>query len=183
MDDPDALGILIRSARNAKGLTLAQLAAVVGQSSSTVRRWERGEDTPTVDVLPGLADALDLDEAELASMVDATDVSPPAAIATTGVEVEAPRARTTLEDEEVVVEVANYFETTVPAVVPPPPPQPSRFGRISSAVWGRRDSWIGWVRGFLTALALVFLFMGLVWAFGELMTALKEVLGSFSTGG
>jgi len=101
----------------------------------------------------------------------------------TEITVSAPKVRTTIEDEDVVFEVVNYFDAAAPVGPPPVPPRPSRYGRASSAVWGRRDSWIGWLRGFLTVLALLFLFMGLVWALGELLTALKDVLGSFSTGG
>jgi len=91
--------------------------------------------------------------------------------------------RTTIEDDDLAAQSVPYFETSYPVAPLPTHPQPSRYGRASSAVWGRRDSWIGWVRGFLTVLALFFLFMGLMWAGGELLTALRDVLGSFSTGG
>jgi hypothetical protein len=138
--------------------------------------------------------ALDLDAENLAAMAAAAhpgtedpgqDVSEDEAVAVgAGAESVAvtPRVRTTIEDAEVIGEVADYFETPSPAMTVPAQPQVSRYGNVSSAIWGRRDSWIGWVRGFLTALALVFLFIGLMWALGELLTALKDVLGSFSTG-
>jgi transcriptional regulator with XRE-family HTH domain len=193
MADPDALGILIRTSRLDKGLSLGQLASAVGRSSSSVRRWERGETAPSADVVSDLAGVLGLDEEELVAMVaaahphamastptdasgDDADETPQAPVATQGV-------RTTIEDEDVVAEVASYFDIPAPVQPPPAQPQPSRYSRVSSAVWGRRDSWIGWLRGFLTLLALFFLFMGLMWALGELLAALKEVLGSFSTSG
>jgi transcriptional regulator with XRE-family HTH domain len=191
MNDSDALGTLIRASRLDKGLSLGQLASAVGRSASSVRRWERGESAPAADVLGDLATVLDLDEEELGAMVaaahpDRTEAEP-AGVSDSDIEekpqisAETPAVKTTIEDDDVVADVADYFETAAPAAPPPAQRQPSRYGRISSAVWGRRDSWIGWVRGFLTALALLFLFMGLMWALGELLTALKDVLGSFST--
>lgn len=174
------------------GLSLGQLASAVGRSSSSVRRWERGESAPSDDVLPELATALDLNEGELGEMVASVhahhDGTEPKRPTPGGVEEDTataaaiPRVKTTIEDDEVVVQVADYFETPAPAAPPQAQRQPSRYGRISSVVRGSRDSWIGWLRGLLTALALLFLFMGLVWAFGELLMALEDVLSSFSTG-
>jgi transcriptional regulator with XRE-family HTH domain len=191
MADAEVLGRLIRSARLDKGLSREQLASAVGRSASTVRRWERAESAPSVDVVGDLATALDLDENELVAF--AASARPDDGLAETeavsdGDTAEEPQVpttpavRTTIEDEDVVVEVTDYFDTAAPVMPPPTQRQPSRFGRASSSVWGRRDSWIGWVRGFLTALALLFLFMGFVWALGELWTALQDVLGGFSTG-
>jgi transcriptional regulator with XRE-family HTH domain len=205
MAEADALGTLIRSSRLNKGLSRGQLASSVGRSQSTVRRWERGESVPAADVVDDLAAALGLNADEFRVIVasahreqslggqvdtdetgtgelatpddDATAKKNPETPATT------PRAHTTIEDDDVLVEVTPYFETPGPVAPPPPVRQPSTYGRMSSAVWGRRDSWIGWVRGFLTLLALLFLFMGFIWAIGELLSALQEVSGSFSTGG
>ena len=193
MADSDALGPLIRGARLDKGLSLGQFASAVGRSSSSVRRWERGESTPSADVVGVVAAVLDLDIRELEAIVASAHASedgteqPP----TTDTDVDdvadsqapAPRAETTLEDEQAADEIAPYFETPAPVMPPPTQRPPSRLKRASSAIMGHRDSWIGWVRGFLTALALFFLFMGFMWAVGELLTALNEVRGSFSTGG
>jgi transcriptional regulator with XRE-family HTH domain len=192
MTDSEALGTLIRTSRLDKGLSLGQLASVVGRSPSSVRRWERGESVPSSDVISNIAAALDLDEEELGAIaaaaqshqavIEPTPVSDE--IAEESAQAPAPiaRAKTTIEDENVVVESVPYFETPAPVGPPPVQRQPSRYGRVSSSLWGRRDSWIGWVRGFFTLLALVFLFIGLMWALGELWTALREVLSSFSTG-
>ncbi|MEN8239157.1 MAG: helix-turn-helix transcriptional regulator [Actinomycetota bacterium] len=192
MTDPDALGTLIRSTRLDRGLSLGQLASAVDRSLSTVRRWERGESAPPESVLGDLANALDLDAEDLGAIVesDQDDEIEVEHAPISDVDVDEidesraaePAVRTTIEDDEVVAEIAQYFETDAPAAPPSGQSPPSTYGRLSSAVWGRRDSWIGWVRGFLTALALLFLFMGLTWALGELFTALKDVLASFSTG-
>ena len=193
MADSDALGPLIRGARLDKGLSLGQFASAVGRSSSSVRRWERGESTPSADVVGDVAAVLDLDTQELNAMVASAHASEdaPEQRVTTDTQADmvadspvlAPRVKTTLEDEQAAVEMAPYFETPAPVMPPPTQRPPSRLKRASSAIMGHRDSWIGWVRGFLTALALFFLFMGFMWAVGELLTALNEVLGSFSTGG
>jgi hypothetical protein len=144
-------------------------------------------------VVGDVAAVLDLDTKELNAMVASAHASEDGAEqpVTTDTHVDmvadspslVPRAETTLEDEQVAVEIAPYFETPAPVMPPPAQRPPSRLKRASSAIMGHRDSWIGWVRGFLTALALFFLFMGFLWAVGELLTALEEVLGSFSTGG
>jgi transcriptional regulator with XRE-family HTH domain len=192
MADSDALGPLIRGARLDKGLSLGQFASAVGRSPSSVRRWERGEATPSVDVVGDVAAILGLDAEEFGAMIASahgsedrteqplTSDNHPDVVADSPAT--APRAKTTLEHEHAAVEIAPYFETPTPVMPPPVQRPPSRFKRASSAIMGHRDSWIGWVRGFLTALALFFLFMGFMWAAGELLTALKEVLGSFSTG-
>jgi transcriptional regulator with XRE-family HTH domain len=192
MADSDALGPLIRGARLDKGLSLGQFASAVGRSPSSVRRWERGEAAPSADVVGDVAAVLDLDTEEFSAMIASAHAieggaeqplrpdTHPDAVADSSAT--ASGAKTTLEDEHDGVEIAPYFETPTPVMPPPVQRPPSRFKRASSAIIGHRDSWIGWVRGFLTALALFFLFMGFLWAVGELLTALKEVLGSFSTG-
>jgi hypothetical protein len=141
-------------------------------------------------VVGNLADILGFDEEELVSRVasyhEHTSVSSPTAVSDGDGPLPARAVQsveTTIEDDDVAPEITPYFETPGPVQQPASQPQRSRYGRVSSAVWGRRDSWIGWVRGFLTLLALFFLFMGLVWAVGELLEALKDVSGSFSTGG
>ena len=183
---------MIRTSRLEKDLSLGQLASAIGRSPSSVRRWERGETAPSADVISDLAAVLDLDEEELGASAASAHSHQVAAESTSVPDVEmrenpqiaavAPRVKTTIEDEDVVVEVPPYFETPAPVAPPPVQGEPSRYGRASSAVWSRRDLWIGWLRGILTILALVFLAMGLMWAVGELLVALKDVLGSFSTG-
>ena len=65
MSDTVALGRLIRESRLKQGMSLGQLAAAVGRSSSSVRRWERGEVPPAAGIIDDLASALDIDADEL----------------------------------------------------------------------------------------------------------------------
>ena len=182
MDDPEALGTLIRSSRVDKGLSLGQLASAVGRSSSSVRRWERGEVAPAMSVVPDLAGALDLDEGELRAMIESTHSESSTDSPSESSADESPRTESTIEDDVVIAQEVPYFDTPSPVATAPVQRPRGRFARIYAAIFGRRDSWIGWVRGILTALALFFLFMGLIWAFGELVTAMSEVMDSFSTG-
>ncbi len=234
MDDENALGKRIRMARLDRGLSLSQLASAVGRSSSSVRRWERGESAPSSSVVVELARVLHLDAAELSVMVDSgreagraeqrvladggtvealvdgstaeagvseavddglgkgavhapvdgasAESHDAAPIEDVALASETPKVIVTLEDEDAAVEVVDYFDQVVPAGDVSVERQPSKYEAWSAAVWNHRDSWIGWVRGVLTALALVFLLMGLIWALGELWDALRASLGSFSTG-
>ena len=49
------MGRTIREARLARGRSLSQLAAAVGRSSSSVRRWERDEVPPAIGIIDELA--------------------------------------------------------------------------------------------------------------------------------
>jgi len=42
--------------------------------------------------------------------------------------------------------------------------------------------WVGWLRGLLTAAALILMIFVLVWAVGELFDALRAVMASFDVG-
>lgn len=52
---PDWNGAELRRRREARGLTLADLAASAGYSSDAFARWERNERTPPADVLALIA--------------------------------------------------------------------------------------------------------------------------------
>ncbi len=54
-------GILIRSAREKKGITLAELADKVGKTAPYISDIERGNRRGTYQTLEKIADALDLD--------------------------------------------------------------------------------------------------------------------------
>jgi transcriptional regulator with XRE-family HTH domain len=51
---------LVRTARDAAGLSQAELAARVGTTQPVVSRWERGHDEPRVSTLARIARACDL---------------------------------------------------------------------------------------------------------------------------
>lgn len=58
---PEQRGQLIAAAREAKGWTQVQLAAVVGVRPSTVNKIEHGELSGSVDTVIALGTALDMD--------------------------------------------------------------------------------------------------------------------------
>ncbi|MGI9584852.1 MAG: helix-turn-helix domain-containing protein [Acidimicrobiia bacterium] len=168
MTDTIALGRLIRESRLKKGLSLGQLAAAVGRSSSSVRRWERGEVAPAIAVIDDLADALDLEP-------DVLRAARPGPVSDSGV-------RPTTIEQPVVPEE--------PPALPEPQPEPQEpaasrgmFGDAVEAVRSAGASWSGWLRGALTAAFLLVMLIVLIWALGELFTALGDVWDSFDTGG
>lgn len=57
--------ITLRDKRNKRGLTQAELGRILGVSFQAVSQWERGETTPTIDLLPVLAAALHCDIGDL----------------------------------------------------------------------------------------------------------------------
>ncbi len=179
MEEPATLGRLIREARLEKGLSLGQLASRVGRSSSSVRRWERDEVAPAIGILPDLADALGLDVADLQRLRPSA-VDPDTDPSTLG-------DRPPVESPVVPGAPPNGTIVTQDPLPIAAAPSASRSGGIledvSSAIFGNRESWIGWVRGILTAVVLVVMFFVLVWALGELADAVLEVLRSFDVGG
>jgi transcriptional regulator with XRE-family HTH domain len=54
------VGHLVRSAREAAGLSQAELAARIGTTQPVVSRWERGHDEPRLSTLARIARACDL---------------------------------------------------------------------------------------------------------------------------
>lgn len=179
----EELGKTIRDARLDKGMSLGQLASAVGRSSSSVRRWERGE------VLPGAGS-----KSKLVAIleIDAALFEPrPAAVVEQSSE--ASQNGTANDDEDADVRVSTFEQ---PAVVAPPlvasPTDDNQNGTQASSrgllgdAWASlglaNKSWIGWVRGLLTAVAIVLMIFVLVWAIGELLTALNDILDTFDVG-
>ena len=180
MEDSVTLGRLIRESRLKRGLSLGQLASKVGRSSSSVRRWERDEVAPAIGILPDLAEALELDEAELAGLCDRTMDDGDGPPTSNGL----PPARP-MDVTEVAV---GATPGTQDPVEPEPglPAQQSIGGGLlsdlSRLVLGSKPSWIGWVRGLTTAAVLIVMFVILIWAIGEFVDAMLEVLDSFDVG-
>jgi transcriptional regulator with XRE-family HTH domain len=174
MADTAAMGRAIREARLQKGMSLGQLAAAVGRSSSSVRRWERGEVPPAIGVVDQLADVLDLDPEELKAMRPAAedDVRVVEAVS----EAQAPAVKpSTLEQPKV----------TAPAPEVPAPTTPAPRGFLGDTAAALRDmtaDWSGWIRGLLTAVVVIVMLIVLVWALGQLFDALRVIWDGFDTG-
>ena len=69
---PDIIGIFVtnlRSLRQARGLTLAELARLVGYSERYLEIIERGEVDPTINTMSELAAALDVKATQLLAPV------------------------------------------------------------------------------------------------------------------
>lgn len=49
---------MLRTLREAKGLSTLELADLVGVSIGSIKGWERADNTPPVEILPKLAEAL-----------------------------------------------------------------------------------------------------------------------------
>ena len=62
---PGTLGAVIREARERQGLSLRQLAHLVGADASAVIRWEQNTRTPKPAAISALARALELSSIEL----------------------------------------------------------------------------------------------------------------------
>jgi transcriptional regulator with XRE-family HTH domain len=175
MVDATAMGRMIREARLRKGMSLGQLAAAVGRSSSSVRRWERGEVPPAIGLVDQLAEVLDLDPAEL------RDARPEA----TGPSADADPAPETDEVRNVTAE-----QTPVPAVEPeeetdPAPVARAERGFLGDVVVAIRDltsDWSGWIRGVATAVVLIVMLIILIWALGQLVDGLRQIWDSFDAG-
>ena len=165
------MGRAIREARLRKGMSLGQLAAAVGRSSSSVRRWERGEVPPAIGVVDELASVLDLDPDELRDLRPQAPPEPEG-----GDDVVAPTAK---DDLDAIA--------AIPLVHPPVDDAPSRsergfFGDVVAAFGDLTKNWSGWIRGLLTVLVLLVMLVILVWALGQLGDALREIWDSFDAG-
>jgi len=179
MDGAQELGMLIRESRLKQGMSLGQLASAVGRSSSSVRRWERGEVAPAIGIVPELARVLDLDESSLSALRPSPVESHDGAS-------EGPEQGahpTTIEDA--AVKVTSVERGSVPPVpgLTDDARGPGIVADLRNAVFGQKDSWIGWARGILTTVALVAMLVILVWALGEMASALGDVWNSFDIGG
>jgi transcriptional regulator with XRE-family HTH domain len=63
----------LKAARQAAGLSQADLAALVGKSVRAIQKYDQGEVIPTVAVLGAIARAVDVPIGELFDADDATD--------------------------------------------------------------------------------------------------------------
>jgi transcriptional regulator with XRE-family HTH domain len=172
MDDATSMGRFIRESRLQQGMSLGQLAATIGRSPSSVRRWERDEVAPATAVVPQLAVALDVDVSALEER--RPDVEDPDPSVVDNAE---EKKLTTIEQP-----VATSQEApVVPAVKPERRPRVGIIGEMWNSIFAEKESWIGWVRGIGTALVLLLFFIVLVWAGGEFIDAVSDVWNSFGS--
>ena len=180
MTDATAIGRTIREARLAQGLSLSQLASAVGRSSSSVRRWERGEVPPAIGIIDELAEVLDLDPDELRALrPEASDEGGSERLPG----FEGAESTATPPAEPEVLDLDR-----VPVVAPPEAPvardrrPPGFVADVIAVIRGATESWSGWIRGALTAGVLLFMAVILIWAVVELAGALGEIWDSFDAG-
>lgn len=173
MDEPVSLGRHIRESRLRLGMSLGQLAERVRRSSSSVRRWERDEVAPALAIMPSLAEALEVDVESLEERRPVFQDPQDTGSHTAGGE----QIRSTIEQPLVAAadDLAAHHrqERSAPLGV---------FGEMWNTVFAQKASWIGWVRGIATAVVLIVMVFVLIWAVGELITALSDIWGSFGTG-
>lgn len=170
------LGGLLREARLKKGMSLGQLASAVGRSSSSVRRWERGEVAPAAGVLPKLGAILEIEP----SVLDTA--RPESSTPSNEEESEASEKRVTTVEQPPVQEAPSRDGS----VEEEGQERPARGAGLMTDVWAvlvpSDRGWVGWLRGLLTTGALILMIFVLVWAVGELFDALRAVLASFDVG-
>jgi len=65
MDETKTLGELLKKAREAKGLLLRQVAALIDSDTALISKFEKDERIPTREQISKLARALNLDEEQL----------------------------------------------------------------------------------------------------------------------
>ena len=71
-----ALGVRIKTLRQARGLTQAQLAELCGYEPLTVSRFERGTYAPGIDTLNAIAEVLGTSVQDFFSESDTAQVKP-----------------------------------------------------------------------------------------------------------
>jgi transcriptional regulator with XRE-family HTH domain len=176
MVDATAMGRVIREARLRKGMSLGQLAAAVGRSSSSVRRWERGEVPPAKGLIDQLAEVLEIDPDTLRDLrpddASASDGDTPGAEPTgsaAGHQLSSERQSVVVSDEQEGSEAPERADRGF-------------IGDVGAAIRDLTNDWSGWIRGILTTVVLIVMLIILIWALGELGDALRAIWDSFDAG-
>ncbi len=154
---------------------MGQLASSVGRTAASVRRWERDEAVPDVEVVDQLAEALELDPSQLSDLAtqqepeeDSDELSDPfGAIpgSGTGAIPITPPAAT-----EVTPEIPAEDDS-----------EPHRVKRFFDALFDPDKAYLGYMRAVLTVVLAAVLLYVLVWAAGQLLDALGQVWDSFGS--
>ena len=177
------MGRTIREQRLARGMSLSQLAAAVGRSSSSVRRWERDEVPPAIGIIDQLAEALGLDPEELRSLrpgpIGSDQADADSGFGPTESSGGTPEPLD-LDRVPIIAPPESVDESSAPPSSGPRPP--GFVSDVIEVLRGATESWSGWIRGGLTAAVLIVMAIVLVWALSELASALGEIWDSFETG-
>lgn len=166
-------------------MSLGQLASAVGRTSSSVRRWERGEVPPAKAIIPDLAVALDLEPGELDALRPGPSLPEP--LEPDSIVADPVEARPTTIEQPVITQSgtgtapvpAAGAPATEPTTQPPGPAGEGLFGEIAATYRAVTEDWSGWIRGALTTVVLLVMLLVLLWAASELFSALGEVWDSF----
>lgn len=163
----ETIGRFIRRTRLERGLSLGQLAELVGRSSSSVRRWERDEVAPAPGIVPTLASVLEVPESELIALRSSTTDD-----------------GNRDEDTESHDGIGDPVLAPMQEPAEDPPVTGTRvgfFGDLWSSMTSLSLDWRPWARGLGTAAALIVMLIIFVWAVGELFDALGEVWDSIDS--
>ena len=76
MQPENRFGTLLKQLRMQRNLTARQLADLLFVSQPTVTRWETGERLPDIQMLPRLAECLDVDASDLLAALDTSSKQP-----------------------------------------------------------------------------------------------------------
>jgi transcriptional regulator with XRE-family HTH domain len=195
-------GELIRETRLARGMSMGQLASSVGRTAASVRRWERDEVVPAVEVILVLAETLDLDPATLAALAagagdedsdagEAVPEPPPEAVPEPSPPVPEPSPPVP-EPSPPVPEVAPVGETGAMPIAPPvaattvssavtaePTAERRTIRYYADHLFDADRPYLGYLRAALTVVVGLVLLWILIWAVGELFEALGRVWDDF----
>lgn len=131
---------------------------------------------PAATVLPKLSAILEIDP----ELIDASKPDLPAEEPTdSDVDDGEERASTV---EQPVVEVASPTPTSIDRYEAPPESSSGFLGDLWARLVGGHRTWIGLIRGLLTAALLLVMLFVLIWAVGELWEALGDVVDTFDSG-
>jgi transcriptional regulator with XRE-family HTH domain len=163
----EEFGDLVEERRTAAGLSREELGELVGRSPTTIYDWEHGKSVPRQGaVFEALAVALAVSEEQLRAAATSEQGNVDRAIHPAPPSV-------TPEIEPAGGAASLRRPLRYPAAFSGPP------APLSSYRHDRRQMVTYWIRGVLTAAALIALFVVFVWAFGALAQNVGAVLDVF----
>lgn len=143
---------------------MGQLAAVVGRSTSAVRRWERDQGLPTKAVVQELIDVLNLDQAETAVLI----ARPLPAAAAAAIAVDDSSSE---ESSDATRATPSPPTHTTPQAVAPPEETVGWFASLHDP----EMPWLGYLRAALTVGGLLVLGWIAIWALLGFLDAFGDI--------